>query len=292
MIPYSGCAPWQSERSPDPAEGRLSHTTPRGTTWPVAAHSLPVDGQQKRCIMFTDRIVLVTGGTSGIGYALAQQFRDAGARVVDCSRSQKRLDATGNSLPGITGLRCDVTEPDQLRHLVGEVGARFGKLDILVNNAGVLSERDFTDPVDLDDVEAEIQVNLVSPIKLTSLAMPLLRKADRASIVMVISGYALAPSTRAPVYSAAKAGLRAFSKALRRQVGPLGITVVEVIPPLVDTPAVAHREGKKISPQAVAAATLSALASGRSEVLIGRVRSLPLLMRMAPGLAETIVARS
>lgn len=185
-----------------------------------------------------------------------------------------------------------MTEPEQLRRLLAEVEARFAKLDVLVSNAGSLNDLDFTAPLDPDLIEAEVLTNLVAPMILTSLAMPLLRAADRAAIVLVTSGYALAPATRAPVYSAAKAGLRAFAKALRRQVEPLGMTVVEVVPPLVDTPAVADRPGRKIPPDAVAAATLEALAARRPEALVGDTRFLPTLMRLAPGFAERMVGRS
>jgi uncharacterized oxidoreductase len=243
-------------------------------------------------IALTGKIVLVTGGTSGIGYALAQQFCAAGARVVVCGRSQERLEATRKSLPNIIGLQCDVTDIEQVCRMVSEIDTRFGRLDILVSNAGSLSARDFTGAVDLAEIEIEVRLNLTAPINLTALAMPLLRKADRAAIVMVTSGYAVAPSTHAPVYSASKAGLRAFTKALRRQVKPLGMTVTEVIPPVVDTPAVAHRAVKKVSPQQVAVATLRAVSSGRPEVFIGATRLLPMMMRLMPGLTENMVAKS
>ena len=176
--------------------------------------------------------------------------------------------------------------------MLSEVEARFGRLDILVSNAGSLSPHDFTAAVDPATIEGEVRLNLTAPINLVALAMPLLRRAERAAIVVVTSGYAVAPSTQAPVYSASKAGLRAFAKALRRQVRPLGMTVTEVIPPVVDTPAVAHREVKKISPQEVAAATLQSLSSGRSEVFIGATRALPIMMRLMPGLTEEVVAKS
>jgi uncharacterized oxidoreductase len=78
--------------------------------------------------------------------------------------------------------------------------------------------------------------------------LPGLRRAGKASIVIVSSGYALAPATRAPICSAAKAALHSLSKSLRRQLAPLNISVTEVAPHLVDTPAVAHRPGAKMSP--------------------------------------------
>ena len=242
--------------------------------------------------MFAGKVVLVTGGTSGIGLALARAFLAAGARVTVCGRDPRRLEVARASLPGVTASRCDVTDAGQVRRLLAEVEAGFGRLDVLVSNAGSLAERDLAAGVDPAEVEREVRLNLVAPIVLTGLAMPLLKKAERAAIVVVTSGYALAPATRAPVYSAAKAGLRAFAKALRRQVRPLGMTVTEVVPPVVDTPAVAHLAVRKVSPEAVAAATLRAVAAGRSEVYVGVARLLPLLLRLAPGLAEAAVART
>ena len=113
-----------------------------------------------------------------------------------------------------------------------------------------------------------------------------------ASILAVSSGYALAPVTRAPIYSASKAALHSLCKSLRRQLEPLHIGVTELLPPLVDTPAVAHRKGKKISAESVAQAALAGVQRGAAEICPRDVRALALMMRLLPGVAEGIVAKT
>jgi uncharacterized oxidoreductase len=237
------------------------------------------------------KVVLISGGTSGIGLALARQFDRSGAIVAILGRDATRLATTKATLPRTEVFACDVTDLAQVTPMVAALTAKFGVLDILINNAGRMSDRDFLIGVDPADVEAEVAINLIAPINLTNAVMPLLRKAKEATVVMVTSGYAFAPSSRSPVYSASKAGLRSFTKALRRQVSSLGMTVVEVLPPAVDTPATAHRMGKKLSPDVVAAATLQAIRSKQTEVYLGSTKALPILMRLSPSLTEAIVAK-
>ncbi len=238
------------------------------------------------------KVVLITGGTSGIGLSLARLFDRSGAQVAVCGRDAGRLAATKAVLPRSEVFACDVTDRAQVGTMLAAMTTRFGVLDILVNNAGRMSDRDFLAGVDAADIDAEVAINLVAPINLTNAALPLLRKAKQATIVMVTSGYAIAPSPRSPIYSAAKAGLRSFTKALRRQVSSLGMTVIEVLPPAVDTPATAHRAVRKMPSETVAAATLRAIRSGRTEVYLGTTKALPLLMRLSPSFAEAIVAKS
>ncbi|HZZ34401.1 MAG TPA: SDR family NAD(P)-dependent oxidoreductase, partial [Caulobacteraceae bacterium] len=166
---------------------------------------------------FAEKVVLITGGASGIGAALASAFLAAGARVIICGRDEGRLAAARRA--GVTALACDVTDETQLADLLAEVEQRFGRLDILVNNAGRMSHFDFRDaPLPAPPIAREIAVNLTAPIQLTNLALPLLRRAEPAAVVMIGSGYGWVPAAHAPVYSAAKAGLRAFAKALRFQL--------------------------------------------------------------------------
>jgi uncharacterized oxidoreductase len=108
----------------------------------------------------------------------------------------------------------------------------------------------------------------------------------------VSSGYALAPATRAPIYSASKAALHNLGKSLRRQLRPLDISVTEVLPPVVDTPAVAHRKVAKMSADEVVELALAGAAKRVAEVYPGQARWLPSLLRIAPALAENMVAKS
>jgi uncharacterized oxidoreductase len=107
---------------------------------------------------------------------------------------------------------------------------------------------------------------------------------------MITSGYALLPATRAPTYSASKAGLHSFTMALRRQLRGIGIRVVEVLPPLVDTPATRSVRKPKMSPGTLVNRVLRDIVRGKNEILPGLVGVLPLLMRLAPSFAARRVA--
>ena len=164
---------------------------------------------------------------------------------------------------------------------------------LLVNNAGGMRELDFTQ-ADLlsQDLTQEIRANLDGVVNMTAGLLPVLRASAPSHIIMVSSGYGLVPSTRAPVYSASKSGLRSFTKALRRQLKGLGVAITDVAPPAVDTPAAAGYRGKKISPQEVVELTLAAAWRGQEEVYPGETRWLPLMMRMAPRWIENLVAKT
>jgi uncharacterized oxidoreductase len=133
-------------------------------------------------------------------------------------------------------------------------------------------------------------VNLTGPILLTRKLLPLLRSGRNPLVVMITSAYALLPATFAPTYSATKAGLRSFTMALRRQLRGVGIRVVEVLPPLVDTPATRSVKKPKMPPATLVDQVLREIARGRDEILPGKVRFLPVLMRLAPSLTARAVA--
>jgi len=193
-------------------------------------------------------------------------------------------------LPGALALRCDVTDAAAQTRLLASVEQRLGGLDVLVSNAGVLVEHDFMrENAAPDTLAAEIDLNLTAPIQLAAAALA--RFPGLGALVFVSSGFALVAPRRAPVYGAAKAGLHAFARSLRRQAGAHGVLVLEVLPPVVDTPSTAHRAVKKMSPESVAEATLRALAARRDEALLGEVRFLPGLLRVAPRWIEAMVAR-
>ena len=164
--------------------------------------------------------------------------------------------------------------------LAAAIQDRHGKLDVLINNAGIMEHVDLLDETVSDDrIANEIAVNLTGPILLTRRLLPLLRAGRDPLIVMISSGYALLPATRAPIYSASKAGLHSFAMALRRQLAGVGIRVVEVLPPLVDTPATSAARGTKMSADALVGRALSDIAKGRDESLPGKVGLLPIMMR-------------
>ena len=234
---------------------------------------------------------LVTGGSAGIGLAIARRLLELGNRVAICGRGQRALDAAVAAHPGLTAIRCDVGDAAELGRLHREVEQRLGGLSLLVNNAGIQLNYDFTrvEPGEvMRRVDAELAVNLAAVAKTTALFLPLLRRAGEAAVVNVSSGLGLVPKKAAPVYCASKAGVHLFTRALRWQLEDSGldVKVFEVLPPLVDTAMTAGRGSGKLAPEDVADALVRGLSRDRFEIPVGKVRLLRWIDRFAPALAE------
>jgi uncharacterized oxidoreductase len=180
--------------------------------------------------------VLITGGATGIGYAMAESFLELGNEVIICGRREERLLQAQKKHPDFHIKVCDVAKDADRKALVEWATANFRNLNILVNNAGVQRDIDFTKGIDeFLAGESEIKINLEAPIVLSGLFIPYLTGKKEAAIINVSSGLGFVPMARMPVYSATKAGLHAFSMALRHQLKNQGIKVFEVVPPAVDT---------------------------------------------------------
>lgn len=257
----------------------------------------------------SERTILVTGATSGVGRALAEAFSGAGARVIVHGRDERRLAAVADAVAGVP-VSSDLAARDGASRLVSGALASASQAgwpapSVLVNNAAVqrtylFAERDAAESA--DEAAREIAVDLTAPIQVTALMLPSLRETARVSgrpsaVVNVTSGLALAPKKTAPVYCAAKAGLRAFSKALRYQMedgaaeGGPSVRVVEAMLPLVDTPMTAGRETRvgKIAPEQAAREIVAGVLAGRDEVGVGKARVFKRLHRWVPSVAERML---
>jgi len=235
------------------------------------------------------QFVLITGGTSGIGLALAKAFMAQGSAVAVCGRSEAALARFSREHPEALAIQADVTISEARIAMLKAVADRFGRLDVLINNAGTFVERNFADETSAtQDLEEEVAINLTAPIQLTDEVLK--RWPAITAIAFVSSGFALVSPTRAPTYGAVKAGLHGFVEGLRRQLAPKGIHVLELLPSATDTPMNANFTGKKMSPAIVAAVTLEALTRRQPMALPGPVRLLPLLLRIAPKTINRVVA--
>ena len=184
----------------------------------------------------TGNTVLITGGATGIGYAMAESFLETGNEVIICGRREKILLEARKKHPDLHVKVCDVAEEKDRKALVKWVTAGFSNLNILVNNAGVQRDIDFTKGIsEFLAGENEITINLEAPIILSGMFIPYLTGKKEAAIINVSSGLGFIPAARMPVYSATKAGMHAFSMALRHQLSKTGIRVFEAVPPAVDT---------------------------------------------------------
>ena len=241
--------------------------------------------------VWSDRVAVVTGGNSGIGRAFVGRLAADGAKVIACGRNEATLQRLRNENPVIETFHCDITIRQDVLALAAAIQDRHGRLDVLINNAGVMEQVNLLEETVSDDrIVHEIAVNLTGAILLTRHLLPLLRAGRDPLIVMITSGYALLPATRAPTYSATKAGLHSFTMALRRQLLGVGIRVVEVLPPLIDTPATRAVRRPKMSAAALVDRVLRDIENGRDEILPGKVGLLPILMRLLPSYAARRVA--
>ncbi|WP_428374426.1 SDR family oxidoreductase [Lichenicoccus sp.] len=236
--------------------------------------------------------VLITGGASGIGLALATRLVQSGNVVIACGRDQGRLDAARATCPGLRTIQADVATDAGCRSLVACVTQDFPKLDILVNNAGLLHLNDLRGATLTRELEAEFAVNLLAPVALANLLLPTLLRQPEAAIVNVTTGYVFLPSARAATYSATKAGLHAMTQALRFDLRGTRVRVIEVMPPAVDTAMARHYGGAKLAPAQVADRIVRALQRGDEEVVIGVSRLGRLLARVAPATGFGLMNRS
>jgi uncharacterized oxidoreductase len=180
--------------------------------------------------------ILITGGATGIGFAIAESFLEEGNEVIICGRRESRLLEAQKKHPEFHIKVCDVADRADQEKLVKWTSAEFPDLNILVNNAGIQRDIDFTKGAsEFLNGENEVIINLEAPIIISGMFIPYLIGKKEAAIINISSGLGFIPAASMPVYSATKAGLHAFSMALRHQLLKHGVKVFEVIPPGVDT---------------------------------------------------------
>ena len=189
--------------------------------------------------------ILMTGGGSGIGEALAHRFHDRGDTVVIAGRRQEVLDHAAAGRDRIHTMTLDVEDTAAVDAFAKKVVAEFPSLNVLFNNAGIMKLEDLTSQRDLADAEATLAINILGPIRLTNALVDHLTGQADSVIVMVTSGLAYVPLVAAPTYSASKAAIHSYAVSLRTQLA--GRTeVIEVAPPGVQTdltPGQANRPG-------------------------------------------------
>ena len=176
--------------------------------------------------------ILITGGGTGIGLAMARAFNELGNDVIICGRRADRLESAKRAMPGLHTIRCDISKEGSRRALYEYVTSNYGKMNMLVNNAGVQRRIDFRNgEQELLKGEDEIDVNLKAQIHLAALFIPVLSKQEESAIINVSSGLGFVPIAYFPVYCATKAAIHSFSMSLRHQLRETSIKVFEVIPP-------------------------------------------------------------
>ncbi|MEL6110803.1 MAG: SDR family NAD(P)-dependent oxidoreductase [Planctomycetota bacterium] len=232
------------------------------------------------------KLVVITGGSSGIGLAMAKAFAGRGSRVVTTGRSHDRLIRAAASHDEITPAVCDVTSDEDVFTLRETVEA-LGGADVLVNNAGVMHTFDVTTGNEpLDKQVQEIAIDVTGPVRMVHQFLPAMLERPSA-IINVSSGLAYVPYAATPVYSGAKSFLHAYTVSLRQQLKGTSVRVVELLPPVIDTPLA---EGiapgfARMSPETLVQHLMSGFGKGRGEIAPGASWQLRLFGRFLPRLA-------
>ena len=238
----------------------------------------------------TDRRVLITGGGSGIGLALAQALAPEN-QVVIGGRDRARLDQAREALPRLETIALDVTSEESAAGAMRDVEERLGGLDVLVNCAGVMRSGAFDVPGGERAAAADVEINLLGTIRMTRLALPLLRASDEGAVVVLSSALALVSSPGMAVYAATKAAVHSLARSLRSELSGR-VRVFDVLPPWVESGLSRDVRGAKIAPRQVAGAIVEGMRKDRYEIRVGRIRQLAVIGRLSPRLADSIAARA
>jgi len=228
--------------------------------------------------------VLVTGGATGIGFALAKKFLSHGNQVILVGRNEAALQEASRKLSGVSVCVADVARPEDRARLV----TLFPNVSVLVNNAGIQIYKPIEDSTP-QEIEHEIAVNLTAPILLGHHFLPTLKRHPEAAIINVTSGLALIPKQATGIYCATKAGLHSASQSLRWQLEDTVVRVFEVLPPFVATAMTAHRGEGGLQPDQLADEFWRGYTRNHFEMLIGLTKVLRVIQRISPTLAEKMV---
>jgi uncharacterized oxidoreductase len=184
----------------------------------------------------TGNTILVAGGTSGIGRALAEAFHDRGNRIIIAGRRRALLDEITACRPGMIGIQLDLDDATSMSRFTSEVRARFPELNVLIANAGISRTEDMTaDNWDASVAQAIVETNILGVLRVTAALLPVLKGRPDATIVATSSALAFVPRADFPTYCASKAFLHSWLQSLRHQLRRIPVEVLELSPPYVQT---------------------------------------------------------
>lgn len=236
----------------------------------------------------TGHTVLITGGATGIGFALAKRFHAAGNAVVLVGRREDVLQQAAAQLSGCRYAVADVSDAADRARLLRD----FPETNIVVNNAAIQFTKPFAEQTEAE-IAQELDINLSAPVLLTHAFLPQLSAQAEAAVINVSSGLAIVPKETCALYCASKAGLHSFSQVLRWQLENSRVRVFEILPPMVATPL---SQGKgyarlKISPDELAAEFWQAFVRDRYEIMAGKTKWLYWINRLSARLGQRIMRK-
>jgi uncharacterized oxidoreductase len=218
--------------------------------------------------------ILITGGATGIGFALAEHFINSGNNVIICGRRKEKLEEAKARLPKLHTIISDVSIDSARVKLISDVIRDFPDFNVLVNNAGIQQLMFLKKENPGEPIINEIETNLTAPIHLTNLVVHHFLLKKEAAIINISSGLGFIPMAITPVYCATKAAIHSFCISSRSQLRDTSIKVFEIIPPIVETELGKNNSRKErvvkgISADEVAVESLKALQSDVFEFPVG-----------------------
>jgi len=180
--------------------------------------------------------ILITGGSSGIGRALAIAFHQLGNQVIVAGRRRELMEEIVAGNPRIHAAVVDVQNLDSLPAFADDILRHYPDLNVLINNAGIMKNENLADGSTQEDIAGSTVItNLLAPMRLTGLLLPHLIKRRHATIMNVSSGLAFVPMAATPTYCATKAAIHSWTQSLRYQLRSTNVDVLELVPPYVQT---------------------------------------------------------
>lgn len=229
-------------------------------------------------MQMTNNTILITGGGTGIGRALAEAFHTLGNEVIIAGRRAEVLGEVAAANPGMKTALLDIGDADAVQNFARQLVTDYPALNVVVHNAGIMRP-EVVQTGALADAEATVATNLLGPIRLNAALLPHLMAQPQATVMTVSSGLAFVPMALTPTYNATKAAIHSYTQSLRYQLMGTSVQVIELVPPAVQTELMGPEQATNPHFMPLAdftTETMSLLAAqpGATEILVERVKPL------------------
>ncbi|ANB72411.1 short-chain dehydrogenase [Paraburkholderia phytofirmans OLGA172] len=219
--------------------------------------------------------VFITGGTSGIGRALAEALHKRGNKVIIAGRRKALLDEIAKQNPDIDTVQLDIGDAAQIREVARQLIERYPSLNVVINNAGIMPFDDAGGPLDDDQAVSLVDTNLLGPVRVSAAFVEHLKQQTESYIINNSSVLAYVPLAATALYSATKAAVHSYTLSQRFMLRNTSVRVLEIAPPWVDTDLV-HKSGdpRAMPLDAFIAETMELLESATTEVVVATAKPL------------------
>ena len=231
----------------------------------------------------TGNTIFITGGTSGIGRALAEALHQRGNKVIISGRRRGLLDEVVAANPGMAAIELDMTDAASIERAAAQLIRDYPDFNVLINNAGIMQPDSAAGRIDDVLLVSTVETNLIGPIRMTSALLGHLKTKNNAVVAYTTSVLAFVPLAVTAVYSSTKAALHSYIMSQRFMLRDTTVRVLEIAPPWVRTDLMNSREAEQAMPlDAFINETIAVLGTDTDEVLVDAA----MLFRGNPGPGE------